>query len=87
MTIDMKAFILDPDKWPLWPNLPMKKPQPASWPLLATLVDDNLFEIGGPLKFPVRLLIDEPGAKPNQTHVEKTYQTVEDLLADGWLVD
>lgn len=82
-----RKFIMNPDKWPRWPHLPMKRPskKPGVWPELATLTD-NPSNFDGPLKFPVTMRISD-GASPFKIKEEKIFNSVEEILADGWIVD
>lgn len=83
-TIDDRAFIINPELWPRWPHLPMKKPsRSGGWPQLGVLVDSSLV---GELRFPAELHISD-GASPSKVQEVKTFASVEAILADGWIVD
>ena len=79
---DSRKMVLNPDRWPRWPLLPLKRTNPkGGMPDCVTLADDPILG-----KFPVweGTIFDGPltGRK-----VIKVYQNVDELLADGWRVD
>ncbi len=80
-----REFILNPDLWPAWPYLPLKRyPKGRSGPevclLVATerpyeaLYAHNLFHL-------------PPTRDEFLAGKKYVYETVDALLADGWIVD
>lgn len=89
ITMDVKekpdySFVLNPQKWPNWPFLPMKryvqnKHLPEFGVImtrmgLSTIFDANLFDLPK----------TEEGWKALK---HKKYSSVEEMLQDGWIVD
>jgi hypothetical protein len=78
-----RAFILNPERWPRWPLLPVKKYNhpgittgiiaAVKGEELRVYVDANLFDF------------DIVAARKAGNHV--TYKSVDEMLAAGWLVD
>ena len=76
-------MIKRPDEWPQWPFLPIKKyADGGGWPKMAiiqasdpcTIIEANLFNL--------------PKAEGDfKALPRKTYQSVEDVVTDGWVVD
>lgn len=96
MTSD-KYFIQNPDKgtgWPHWPFLPMKRPRPTGGPEGGTIIDRN--PIAGkidPEHVSLRtvylatvwsLLHDNEAFTKAE---KKVYASVDEMLADGWVID
>lgn len=77
--MDDKAFILDPDKWPHWPVLPVKR------------IKDTQMDLGCLLDTgKIIVVLSNMWALKNTPISEQksiTYRTVDELLADGWRVD
>lgn len=85
ITINYAEFICNPDRWPAWPLLPIKRNTskadgPECCILFATekpwevVYDCNLFDLPttiGEMK----------------KRVKYKYDSVDSLLADGWIVD
>lgn len=86
-----KAFISNPDKWPYWPALPVKrydKTKPGSFPECGLILADTLTRVYHNVSV---FGLDE---KPGKTWSEKLkdvpttdYLNLDALLADGWVVD
>jgi hypothetical protein len=77
-------FIRDPDHWPQWPRLPLKK---GPWPdrVIGFLCDNG--GLDGPLPEPVRVYHGNIWADFTETPPFTEYATVDDLLGAGWEVD
>ena len=89
-------FMKEADTWPLWPFLPVKNrkgdyKQAGGWPTLGTLMNDSPFKKQTePINY--KESIDEIiqnfqkdiDFKPT---VLKKYSSLEELTADGWIVD
>lgn len=77
---DDTAFIGDPDQWPQWPQLPLKRlVKGQAWPQLGVLVDT-----GGP-EFVV--VIHSMFEKSDAETPRCTYNSIAAMRADGWRVD
>lgn len=90
---DHKGMILDADRWPCWPFLPVKRNNNS-------LEDKNLgvvmcdpqytHAVKGSAKFVVYhvYLFDRPKGKDEWESAPKTeYNNVDEMLRDGWIVD
>jgi hypothetical protein len=88
MSSPEKEFILNPDNWPQWPILPMKKPQPRGFPEFGFLYSRSL---NGPFpESPVTLfkgLIFDLSSKPLKDIPSELFESVDKLLEAGWVVD
>lgn len=72
-----RRLILNPCNWPLWPGLPLRRTQE---PRIGLILD-----VDGPERYKVYFTyIFAPELKTCET---KLYSTVDELLADGWIVD
>lgn len=84
--LDDRAFISDPNRWPCWPLLPIKRGNQQ-------LNDKNLgvlFDTDPKKGYRVYhcYLFDLPMPQKQFAQVPHTdYATVDALLADGWMVD
>ena len=74
-----KEFILNSDNWPSWPHLPMKRGESPNQELGVMVAGNpqtifliNLYEIN-PETF--------------KTCKSIIYTSIDDLLADGWMID
>lgn len=87
-THDDRSLILNVSSWPRWPYLPMKRRAKTTgeWPDLAVLFDRHPPDRSGALMFPVTLHIEYIAGRPVQQQ-SKSYDDVEAILADGWIVD
>ena len=79
-------MIRNPDLWPFWPRLPVKRPRLGQLVNECAVILDNTDDFGL-LKEPVRLyhgnLFDENLYRQRYTD----FETIDALLADGWIVD
>ncbi len=84
-----KEMILDEDRWPQWPFLPMKK-YTDSWPdcqvihaaSKTTLIKVNLYNLPPTILDCFMFNLEELNQLPKQT-----YSSIDEMLADGWIVD
>lgn len=83
---DDRAFILNYDRWPVWPYLPLKRRNNS-------LEDKNLgvlcadgFKNGFTI-YHVYLFDLPRTAELFMASPQSHYKTVDDLLSDGWIVD
>ena len=73
-----KQMILDPDQWPCWPRLPMKRIIKAGdWPELGFINASEYSVIYQTLLY----------AEITPTTKKITYKNIDAMLADGWIVD
>jgi hypothetical protein len=87
---DHKAFMEDPEKWPSWPLLPVKryteKPRGGlNLPDCALLYDDLSRTGVAPTVYLENLFTATPESMKTAEKIE--YQDFADLIADGWVVD
>lgn len=75
---DDKAMIQDPDRWPAWPFLPMKQRNMNDSPMAGFFHNDSLVD---------DTVIFYLGNMWGPSDAVKTDLTVEQVLADGWVVD
>jgi hypothetical protein len=92
-------FIADPDRWPNWPFLPLKKPQPEGPPecVLCVRVAEGWAIFRANLFMLVRVaegwaifranLFMLPEPEEFKAAWIKTYASAEEVVADGWVVD
>lgn len=89
-TFDDLAFLTDSQKWPNYPMCPVKNynnPKPGGFPEMGVVVASE-----GPA-FPSVILCNmwslvEAYQKGETEGIEKKeYSSLEELLADGWVVD
>ena len=88
-----KAFIANPGKWPNWPLLPVKRhTKDRSGPECGILIDNQ--PIGDKLdpehkSLRTIFLTSMFALKKTdlKTVEKKEYESVEKMLADGWIVD
>ena len=76
----MKEMILDPDTWPRWPWLTVKKP--AQTMLTGLLCDEHL---EGKMIIFHAYLYKMPTTMEGVPTTE--YPNVDAMLADGWVID
>lgn len=74
-------FIADPDRWPMWPLLPLKRHKagettPECVVCIRTEEGWPIFNVN-PWRLPDYL----------EEHLIKTYASAEEVVADGWVVD
>jgi hypothetical protein len=84
------AVITDVSRWPMWPHLPLKRPRDGGqWPELGIIRDTQPATVEpAVLQFPVQVHVGVNVFEPaNKETKSLTYQTVEELLNDGWIVD
>lgn len=74
-----KAFIQDPDQWPRWPHLPLKRK--GSYDIGYLYGDPP--PSGQPITVHVGGNIYHPGLEATK----KVYEDVDAMLDDGWIVD
>lgn len=77
-------MIMDEDKWPCWPFLPMKNhgkkdPQSPSFPLLGVIISGRTNRVILANMCDVDKMTDETPAME--------YPSIAAMLADGWIVD
>lgn len=83
------AMMQDPDRWPKWPHLPMKKysTTPGAFPEKFGYlidVDTDASTAGGSVK---PILYTYPGEPVPVGTVIEQFKTFEELLDAGWVVD
>jgi hypothetical protein len=73
---DAKEFIYADDNWPQWPRLPIKRP-----PYDCALI--------GPTRIGGKVTVYHANLFQNITEATRTttYESVDALLADGWVID
>lgn len=83
---DDKEMILRPALWPCWPMLPIKRESrdpKTNWPEVAILIDAEGVK--------TTVVLSNMYALSEERAFEKAekivYNSVDDLLADGWEVD
>jgi hypothetical protein len=85
---DLDADMMrDPDQWPRWPVLPLKKPSPRSFPEFGFLYSRSA---KGNLPEPVTLYkgaILDVAKKPLNEIPQEQFETIEKLREAGWVVD
>lgn len=80
----MKRLILNPDEWPVWPFLPVKrKDSSLENKNLGFLVDEHKKD--GKLTVYHGMLFNTPMKLKELP--KSTYDDVDALLADGWVID
>lgn len=74
-----KEFIENPANWPRWPYLPVKRQGKDPWPEPGVMIEGH----------PTVFLINYYQISPEifKTCKSITYASVDDLLADGWIID
>ena len=89
-----KEMVTNPPRWPNWPFLPIKRYKPeGGFPDCAVLIDGN--KLGEPIDrnhatLRTALLInmfDLGNADAVKKAERKEYASVDEMLADGWMVD
>lgn len=88
---DDAAFIRNPDDWPVWPYLPVKKSGRVELGIDNKTIGilcctDELVNKGQPTVYHV-YLFDLPKKGALKDAPKTDYPTVEAMLADGWVVD
>ncbi len=85
-THDDRGMISQPDYWPRWPYLPLKRSVPGqSWPDVGFVVSDSL---KGPLPEPVTVYIGNVLERVKLADREQVvYPTIDSLVESGWIVD
>lgn len=82
---DHLEMMKSPDRWPLWPVLPLKRrcANPGEFPECAFLMD-----VGGldHVKVYLGVIYELGGRKPSEFESKK-YSDYEAVVADGWIVD
>jgi hypothetical protein len=87
-------FIQRAGYWPNWPYLPMKKYDPKEGLIAGTLLDKQ--ELGKPLDlkhesmrkvYLVSVWAVARGEGSFKTYETKLYNSIEEMLQDGWQVD
>ena len=73
-----EEFILNPDLWPNWPVLPLKQADKVG-----VLVDGR----GNPLKIYLINMYEVQSQQQLDRVPFVEYESVKDMLADGWKVD
>lgn len=74
MSIDHKAFIGEPSRWPMWPYLPLKRWRDGELDCGHITVTDT-----------TTVKVDLPGDGEHCRVIH--YADVDALLADGWRID
>jgi hypothetical protein len=80
-------FIRNPDLWPVWPRLPVKRYAPGSHHAEMGVVLDESGGLDGPLPEPVRVYLGNLYDDAIQHREYLRYETVDDMLGAGWEVD
>lgn len=83
ITVDMMA---DTKTWPMFPSLPLKKPSDDIYetPLAVCFADNPLIVSVVP---GMHELIGKSINQVREEYETKEYETVEDLMQAGWVVD
>lgn len=76
------AMARDPDSWPNWPQLPLKRGTGAGWPEMARLVHTSLRDDEVPPYIYPGTMFD-PIVKKDRIY----FGTLEAIFAAGWEVD
>lgn len=76
-----KQMILNPDRWPQWPCLPLKRYGKDRDVEIGVLTHDDDYVRGVYVVSMTNLFSNTPPAE------FKTYNNVDELLVDGWEVD
>jgi hypothetical protein len=77
-----RQFINDPDRWPAWPALPMKRSHDLPAPHAGVMFADTV-----PVK-PIVYLANVWHLPSDFSVIpKKEYKTLEEMQADGWWVD
>lgn len=92
-TFDDKAFMSDPNKWPCWPFLPVKRytaqagPGPVCGLILA--VEGQMTTVYFASMFRTEGRVGELTTDfiKNEAIKRTVYEDIDKLLADGWIVD
>lgn len=84
-----KAMILDPNKWPSWPFLPLKK---GSYPSLenkrlGVLYHSPVWSDGKVHVVHIYMFAPPKTAAELHASPATVYDSVDAMLADGWIVD
>ena len=75
-----RAMIQNPDDWPRWPILPMKRRRHGG--------SEMGIILAGHSTMIYHCNMFDPRLKTDHASIKKTnYATVTDLLADGWMID
>ena len=75
-----KAMILDESRWPIWPVLPMKhrtRREPGGFTVTGIMTTGE----------PTKILVGTLGITDWKTAPVEEFATVDELLANGWIVD
>ena len=82
MQAEMRAVAMDENRWPCWPLLPVKRYQvdASDLEIAVVLARSSSRE---PFKVQHRLMFDKVTPQTKVT----TYTTLDELFADGWVVD
>lgn len=84
---DHKQMMSHPDQWPVWPVLPVKRyKQPGVFPVLGILLavksmQHTVFEVNMFEAVDLKSLVTDPAV------TKHVYKGVDEILADGWVVD
>lgn len=82
-------MINDQARWPLWPFLPVKKPKDHGWPDLGCVISNGINV--GVLPVIFNFSVDNIPTIHNKEELRKyilaEYTTVDEMVADGWVVD
>jgi len=75
-------FLQSPDEWPCWPVCPVKKYVEGStaWPVLGYVISGTFDVVEG------NIYLFGAGKVDNKTQVH-SYESAEDVVDDGWVVD
>lgn len=76
----------NPDSWPIWPVLPLKSrtKKEGSIPLLGYVAD---YGLSGPAALPIVVRSGIIYAPKKDDPVLGTYQSWQEVVQDGWVVD
>ena len=83
---DDRAMVLNPNKWPRWPFLPMKRPGNHG-PECCFLVQQKELILYKTYMFGLDDLPGDTFAEKVKDVKTYRYDNVDALLADGWVVD
>jgi hypothetical protein len=79
------VFMRDPNQWPMFPFLPIKRYIGERRELECAVI--HCGTLNGPLPEPVTVILTTLYGMDLKNSERKTYDTVDAVLADGWMVD
>lgn len=80
-----REFMLNPELWPMWPALSVKRRKPGGgWPDLGILLDSHASEPTVYLTTLHDLVVNENAL---EVCTKETFKDVDEMLQAGWIVD